>query len=194
MSRCFPTHCRRLVLLAAGVLLACAPHQGQPDAGGDVWGDGGFDPAACSRLEHHDTGVGYHTQDCMDPTCGNGFNPPTGGLHCPVWLSCKDYATAQSRCNWIHNLEHGQAVLAYNCPSGCPDVVTTLEAIRNAQPQAANGVRQIIITPDPQLPKRAAAIVWGWSWSGDDIDVDAIKCLLSHRDGPQNYEHILCQP
>jgi hypothetical protein len=186
----------RLAPLAACALLACLPHPTPSDAGTDAGvpaADGGLDPAACARLEHHDTGVAMHTQDCADPTCGNGYNPPTGGLHCPLWIPCREYTSAQPRCNWIHNLEHGHVVLAYNCPSGCPDVVAALEAIRDAQPVASNGVRRILITPDPQIPKRVAAMVWGWSWSGEQIDTAALQCLLAHQD-QSTYEYTVCQP
>src|SRR4051794_35720066 len=66
----------------------------------------------------HEQGLSSgHTANCSDPTCGNGTNPPSGGLHCFSWLECRRHDVAQPRCNWIHNLEHGHLVFAYNCPT-----------------------------------------------------------------------------
>src|SRR5687767_12624293 len=98
-----------------------------------------------------------HLSSCTDACCGNSDNPPTGGGHCPSPLSCGIYAATQHRCRWIHNLEHGHLVLAYNCPEGCPEVVTALEEIWRAQPVGRNSVRRVILTPDPLLPNKVAA-------------------------------------
>ena len=73
-------------------------------------------------------------------------------------------------------------MLAYNCPGGCPDVVASLEALRSSQAAQGNGVPRVLITPDPLLPQRVAAGVWGWSYSGDSVDTGAIRCLLTHQD------------
>jgi hypothetical protein len=119
--------------------------------------------------------------DCSVSSCGNGVNPPTGGPHCNFPLACRNYDTAQQRCAWIHNLEHGHMVLAYNCPGGCPDVVAALEEIRDSS-VLSGGARRILITPDPLLPARVAAIVWGWSYVSDEVNADAIRCLQLHQD------------
>src|SRR5688572_30508297 len=82
-----------------------------------------------------------HLSSCDDECCGNGENPPTGGGHCATPLPCRVFSTAQQRCRWIHNLEHGHVVLAYRCPQGCPEVVAALEEIWQAQPVRAGPAR-----------------------------------------------------
>jgi hypothetical protein len=125
--------------------------------------------------------AGSHLASCDDPACGNGANPPLGGDHCPTTLACRVYDTAQPRCNWIHNLEHGHAVLAYNCPSGCPEIVQELNDIWSAR-QGDTQKRRIILTPDPDLPMKVAAIVWGFGWQGDTVNSGAIDTVLTHQD------------
>ncbi len=129
-----------------------------------------------------------HVASC-DETCGNQSNPPTGGPHCGRWLPCRKYDTPQRRCEWIHNLEHGHAVLAYNCPSGCPEVVSALAGIYDAR-----GGRRILLTPDPQLSRRVAAIVWGWAYSGDEVETAAIETVLSHQDEDAPEPGLSCAP
>lgn len=126
--------------------------------------------------------TGVHVSACDDASCGNAAtNPPLGGNHCPSWLPCRKYDTVQPRCQWLHNLEHGHAVLAYNCPGGCPALVAKLGALWDAL-QANPVRRRILLTPDPKLPRKVAAVVWGFGWSGDDYDEAAILEVLSHQD------------
>jgi hypothetical protein len=84
------------------------------------------------------------------------------------------------RCLWVHNLEHGHAVLAYNCPQGCPEVVSALRSIWQTARDSGN--TRVLVTPDATLPVKVAAIVWGWGWVGDSVDADAIRVLLTHQD------------
>lgn len=181
--------CSLLLAVITCGLAACTPTK----PGGQ---DGGFDPAACDLLFAHDTGGASHTDfsQCTSSTgCGNDVNPPTGGLHCPQWMPCRKYDTPQPRCQWIHNLEHGHIVFAYNCPAGCPEIVDALEALRQEVSAGGNGVRRALLTPDPLLPKRVAVVAWGWSYSADDVNADAIRCLLTKQD-VNAYEHTDCQP
>jgi hypothetical protein len=173
-----------LMMAACLTGIACAQARPEPD------------PATCDMLlKHADTGMGSHTEgeDCTNPQCGNGVNPPTGGLHCIRLASCRQFDEPLNRCNWIHNLEHGHAVFAYNCPSGCPDVVAAFKKIADAQPRGSNGVPRVLITPDPLLPTRVAAVVWGWSYTGEDVNEDAINCLLARQD-KATYEYTECAP
>ncbi len=160
-----------LVLIAA----ACsgkAPSMPGPDAGLD-----------------HVTGLANnHVAACMTPSaCGSGHEPPVGGPHCPSWLRCRVHETAQNRCEYIHNLEHGHMVLAYNCPSGCDDVVQALREY-----QALHG--RSLVTPDPMLQSKVAAMVWGWSWAGDSVDVAKLDAVQSMQDVDAPEPGLGCQP
>lgn len=130
-----------------------------------------------------------HTFSCT-AACGNGLNPPTAGAHCATTLSCRVFDTAQPRCSWIHNLEHGHLVLAYNCPEGCPDELEQLRALYDA----ASAPKRVLLTPDPELPTRFAAIVWGTGWSSDTLDLDAIACVQGLQDAEAPEPGIGCAP
>lgn len=142
----------------------------------------------------HRTGLANnHVASCDDDSlCGDGQNPPVGGPHCSQTLSCRAFDTEQKRCQWIHNLEHGHAVLAYNCPQGCAAVVDGLVAIQQAE--RAKGNARVIVTPDAQLPNRVAAVVWGWGWVGDEVNEAAIAAVLAKQDIDSPEAHLSCAP
>jgi hypothetical protein len=113
-----------------------------------------------------------------------------GGDHCGTTLSCRTFDTPQTRCQWIHNLEHGHAVLLYNCPSGCaPEVQLLVDA-----KVASNQRSRIIIAPDSALPSKFAAIVWGWGWTGDVLDLDAVRGVLAKQDRDAPERGASCSP
>lgn len=167
--------------LAAGLLLAACP---QPDSCEARYG---IQHVGVTNATHVGT-------DCsVTPACGNGVNPPTGGPHCSFTVACRQYDAAQPRCSWIHNLEHGHAVLAYNCPEGCPEVVAALGQLWNESP-IGSGAHRALVTPDPLLPRRVAAVVWGWSYVADEVNPDAIRCLLAHQDEEAPERGLPCSP
>lgn len=130
----------------------------------------------------HVTGLANnHVATCDDPTCGNATNPPVGGPHCPTPLACGTFPDGPNRCQWVHNLEHGHLVLLYNCPSGCPEVVSGLEAIAKAAPAGTNGVPRAMVVSDPSLPAKVGAVVWDWSWTGGTVDTAAIGCVQAKQ-------------
>jgi hypothetical protein len=82
---------------------------------------------------------------------------------------------------WLHNLEHGGMALLWNCPSGCPEVTDALEAFRLGQRPDRFGLIRILGTPDLQMPRRVAAVAWGWRWQGDTVDLQTLQCLVDRR-------------
>ncbi len=173
-----------LLLLSAIPLVSCGTQPDSPPEG---------EPLRCEGkpLVHSvpAADASPHLPSCSD-ACGNGLNPPTGGPHCAQTSACRVYEQAEPECEWIHNLEHGHAVLLYNCPSGCPEVVVELTNIW----REAGFNRRILLTPWPGLRKKVAAVVWGWSWSGDELDRDAIACVLSHQDEEAPEAGLSCSP
>lgn len=147
-------------------------------------------PKDCSAvaLNHVAGGATTHVASCDDPSaCGNGQNPPTGGPHCSTPLNCRSFSSEQKVCSWVHNLEHGHAVLLYNCPDGCPDIVDGLNQLRLDR-------TRVLITPDSSLPTKVGAVVWGYSWTGDAFDANAINCLLTHQDEEAPEAGLSCSP
>jgi hypothetical protein len=140
----------------------------------------------------HETGIANpHVPSCEDPAqCGDGSEPPIGGPHCPVWTNCRVWDMAQPRCEYIHNLEHGHMVLAYNCPSGCADVVSALTAYWMGRPDP----KRILVTPEPLLKSKVAAMVWGWGWAGDSVDTSKLDEIASHQDKEAPEAGLPCDP
>jgi hypothetical protein len=167
-------------LLVALALCACG--QKKPPPSGPVLGDGGVGMTLReTNLSHN------HLATCDDPNCGNGMNPPLGGDHCPTWLNCRVFDTAQPKCNWIHNLEHGALVMVYNCNgAGCDAFIQQLKDYQVTHTDA-------LVTPDPDLPDVAAVMVWGFGWLGNGFNQAAFDEVASHQ-GAESPEHIACSP
>jgi hypothetical protein len=109
-------------------------------------------------------------------------NPPASGPHWPQWQEpWGPYPSELPRERWVHNLEHGGIVLLYNCPNGCPDVVTQLGVLRDATPPDQYNEQRIIITPDSVMPHQVAAAAWLWRWQGDAVDMQALRCFIDAR-------------
>ena len=138
---------------------------------------------------------GPHLASCSDQCCGDGNNPPTSGGHCPSTLPCRVYTSEQLRCQWLHNVEHGHLVLLYNCPEGCPEIVSALEAIWQSRPAGPNGARRAVLAPDTKIPGAVAAVVFGHSWVGDAVDQAEIDAVIARQDEAGVPEPgLLCAP
>jgi hypothetical protein len=132
-------------------------------------------------------------------------NPPASGPHWPWPAPWGVHSEIVPREWWVHNLEHGGIVLLYNCPwpgdSGMPgqadggppvpnDCTTDIDTIAAFY---ANGPvdnwydqfseTRILVTPDPLLPGRFAAIAWDWVFLFDAIDPTAVQCFIDARYG-----------
>lgn len=173
---------RALPALLLSPLLACGPSQ--PD-GPD-----------CSRYEFaiSPAPASANHVSCSSTACGDGLNPPTSGDHCSSTLACRVYTAEQNRCVWLHNMEHGHAVFLYNCPEGCPDIVSTLESIRGEAAVGSNGVIRAVVAPDSRIPNRVAALLWRVSYLSDSADPDALRCLLQLQDEYAPEAGLACLP
>jgi len=134
-------------------------------------------------------------------------NPPASGNHWPWHADWGVHDEVVPRESWVHNLEHGGVVLLYNCPtfgvgatplcfeSGNPppsDKGCSTEIARFAQFYAQTPpvnfwdlemVTLIVVTSDPLLPKKFAAVAWDWVWMADTLDANAVQCFIDARYG-----------
>lgn len=143
--------------------------------------DGGVCALACGPgVDAPPLESAYHVDE---PTpVSYAANPPASGPHWPMWQEpWGAYPGGLPRERWMHNLEHGGVVLAYNCPSGCDDVVAALTTLRDATPPDQYNEQRILIVPDAQMPHRVAAIAWGWRWQGDAVDSATVRCFIDAR-------------
>jgi hypothetical protein len=104
-------------------------------------------------------------------------NPPHSGDHFPIWADKGEYAEPVERGYWVHNLEHGWIVLAYDCPDGCEAELDVLREVIAARPDVS-----IILTPDPLLDgSRFAAISWTWVHAFDVPVRDELLCFVDQH-------------
>lgn len=141
-------------------------------------------------LRHEVPATATHLASCDDPGCGNGAALPLGGDHCGETVACRAYDVPQARCRTLHNLEHGHALLLYRCADGCPAELERLRALHGAIPRPV----RVILAPDPTLPTRFAAVVWGWGWQGDTLDEDRVRAVLAKQDLEAPEPRIGCAP
>jgi hypothetical protein len=173
-----------IALLVAG----CGGTQPQsctPDAGTCVFdckGSGKIDSPKFEGATHQPQGTPITYQ----------ANPPASGDHWPVWSTWGVFDTPVPVEQWVHNLEHGGIVLLYNCVrcvgdmdcTTCQPEIDELTAIRNAFPPDRYNSQRIIVTPDPMLPTRFAAVAWLYRWQSDTLDQSQIECFINAR-----YDH-----
>jgi hypothetical protein len=119
------------------------------------------------------------------------LNPPSSGPHYPVWARWDgSYGPGVlARPYWVHNLEHGGVVFLYNCPSGCPDVVTGLEQLQSslpADPLCVAPVRtRTLVTSDSLLPADVpiAASAWGFTYTASCFDAPSLRAFYEAHHG-----------
>ena len=113
-----------------------------------------------------------HVTECSAITYA--MNPPVYGDHYPHWAAYKSYSFPVPLGFLVHGLEHGAVELLYNCPQGCKDEVAVAQAFLDALPQDPRCTvavkHQTLLSPDPTLPSRWAAVAWGHSLTADCFD------------------------
>ena len=109
-------------------------------------------------------------------------NPPHSGPHYPSATYWGLHESTVDRGTYVHNLEHGGIVFAYNC-TDCNDELRTFADLVAERPDM-----RILVTRDVDLPTRFAAISWTWSWTFESVDRDALMCFIDQHEGfaPEN--------
>lgn len=118
-------------------------------------------------------------------------NPPTSGPHYGVWANFGVYEERVPRGFYVHSMEHGAVVLAYNCPDGCDDDVEAMVALAESQPQdpaCTAFTSRVIVLPDPQLDVPFAAAAWGHMLKADCFDEALVAAFVSdhYARAPEN--------
>ncbi len=100
--------------------------------------------------------------------------PPTSG-----WHYADQVATAGVHVDPIpnevqaHNLEHGEVMVQYDCPTGCPEMVSALERIVRTYP------RKVVLAPYPGIGRPIALTSWGRLKYLDRPDEAAIRSFVA---------------
>ena len=105
-------------------------------------------------------------------------NPPASGNHYPS----PEYQTGEhispvARGSWIHSMEHGAIILAYNCPQGCADTLAIFRQALVARPG-----HKIIMTPDPLLANPIAMISWTWLDLSPTPTLADVLCFIDQHE------------
>jgi hypothetical protein len=101
--------------------------------------------------------------------------PPTSGWHyadavAPWGVSAQPIPDEVQ----VHNLEHGGIMVQYDCPDGCPEMVSKLEAIVRSYPS------KVILAPYPGIPgHRIALTAWGRIAYLDEVDEPFIRRFIA---------------
>jgi len=93
-------------------------------------------------------------------------NPPASGPHwsqsgvAPVAFGF--YETAVEEEQWVHNLEHGDVVLLYDCRDTCPPTLLNnlQDFFDSAPPSEASGTTRMVIAAYDGLPFLLTAVAW----------------------------------
>jgi hypothetical protein len=108
--------------------------------------------------------------------------PPTSGWHYGDQVASHGiHAEPVPNEVQVHNLEHGEIMVQYDCPSGCPDTLAALERIVKSYP------KKVILAPYPGMGKPIALTSWGRLKYLNTPDETAIRAFIAaYKDkGPE---------
>ncbi len=153
-----------LVLLAAGVTWAMQPASN---------GFGDLQEFPIQGRTHIQRGQSHPAYNSTPPTSGWHYADQVAspGIHAePVPNEVQ-----------VHNLEHGEIMVQYDCPAGCADMVVELERIVKSYP------KKVILAPYPGIGKPIALTSWGRLTYLDRADEVAITSFVkAYKDkGPE---------
>ena len=110
--------------------------------------------------------------------------PPTSGWHYADQVASPGvHAEAIPNEVQVHNLEHGEVMVQYDCPTGCPDTVAELERIVKTYP------RKVVLAPYPGLGRPISLTSWGRLTYLDTPDEATIRAFVkAYKDkGPEYF-------
>jgi hypothetical protein len=115
-------------------------------------------------------GVGFpdqgnlHIQTETEPHVPYNSDPPTSGPHLGYLAPWGIHNVPIVKELQVHNLEDGGVMVQYNCPNGCPDLVTKLETIVKGYDKF------VVLAPYPGMKTRIALTAWTRLDAFDEYD------------------------
>lgn len=176
-------HLRMIGFVALAVIAAAVVGCGADDTGDTSGNDAGNDAVEAVDV------AGSLTQTTACAACGGNCteeswvygtpyhdtapisyaeSPPAGGSHDPCWHPWGAHPAGVPARRFVHNLEHGGLILAYECPEGCAADVAALEKAAEASG------RPYIVTPFTGMPARIVAVAWNHRLLTNCVDEAAI--------------------
>jgi hypothetical protein len=112
--------------------------------------------------------------------------PATSGPHFPVWW--QEWGVVDEELPdelVIHNMEHGGVIIRYDCPEGCPDLVSQLAEVTFRY-------QKVILSPYTGLGTRIAVAAWTYLDKFDEFDEDRIVQFIdAHMNSPESPEPLV---
>jgi hypothetical protein len=103
--------------------------------------------------------------------------PPSSGAHYGQTVPAFGfYEQTWPEGYWVHNLEHGDIVVLYNCgPEGCPELTAKLKALFDKAPKRRCPQSKMLILPYLQgMTTPISVIAWGKQLDLAEYDEEAI--------------------
>jgi hypothetical protein len=132
-----------------------------------------------------------HISAIEEPHAPYNSSPPSSGPHIGALANWGPSEEPLPPELFIHNLEDGGIVLAYNCPDGCADLSSGIEAIVTdvGAGTLSTPYEEPIVDPDGN-EYRAAAVAWTRVFYFDELTPDVeseIETFISLYRGIDNH-------
>lgn len=133
----------------------------------------------------------FHLAALEEPHAPYNSSPPSSGPHLGFLANWGPSEEPLPPELFIHNLEDGGVVLAYNCPDGCDELQSGLEAIVTdvGAGTLSTPYEEPIVDPDGN-EYRAAAVAWTRVFYFDELTPDVeseIETFISLYRGIDNH-------
>jgi Protein of unknown function (DUF3105) len=165
---------------------------------GQGWGPRGVQLAALTRagLACGDESMLFGTIP-DDLPIDYSSHPPVTGLYHATWYPTDGVATEPvPEAMWLHNLAHGEIVLLYHCPAGCPSVISQAEELRQSMWPGRNahgGPARLLVTAYDDMDYPLAVVAWGALLPLDHFDADQIAAFYQdHVDRGIECRNLVC--
>lgn len=167
-----------LATLSLGVLTACGNDSDGSPEGTAVDGGTASSPAVdLGDVVEYDDLSRNHVNGAVDYP----QNPPVGGDHAPVWMTCAAYDEPVDPGMAVHSMEHGAVWLAYD-PDLPSEDVDALRALTSS-----NGF--VLVSPVEDMDSPVAATAWGRQLTQDSVDLSRLSAFVNtFAQGPQTPE------
>lgn len=112
--------------------------------------------------------------------------PATSGPHFPDWW--RDWGVVDEELPdelVVHNMEHGGVIIRYDCPNGCPELVSQLANVTIRY-------QKVILSPYSNMGSRIALTAWTYLDKFDDFDEGRIVLFIeTHMNSPESPEPLV---
>ena len=146
--------------------------------GGGTGPDGPGERIAEAGRGHISPGQGHDPYNSVPATSGPHFG---GEFGAPVAWRIYDEPLDPEQ--YVHNLEHGGIGIFYDCPEGCPDIVSELTDLVE---EGRSGGAKILMAPHPDMDTRISLAAWTFLDQFDVFDESRVRAFVSAHESSPN--------